>query len=73
MLPIVVTLIAILSFILAGLSAVPAALLGLVIGSLVGWHLERTGSTCRLPVTATREASSMQIRTYSQPTPRALL
>ena len=47
MLPIIVTLLAILSIILAGLSAVPAALLGLVMGSLVGWHLERSGSTRR--------------------------
>ena len=45
MLPIIVTLLAILSIILAGLSAVPAALLGLVMGSLVGWHLERSGPT----------------------------
>lgn len=48
-LPIVVTLLAVLSVIFAGISALPAALLGLAIGSAVGWHLERTGATSRLP------------------------
>ena len=46
---IVVTLLAIVSFILAGWSALPAVLLGLVIGSAVGWQLERTSATSRLP------------------------
>lgn len=48
-LPIVVTLLAILSFVLAGLSTLPAVLLGLVIGGPVGWLIERDGTTRRLP------------------------
>lgn len=49
MLPIVVTLLTILSVILAGTSALPAALLGLIIGSLAGWHCEPTGATSPMP------------------------
>jgi hypothetical protein len=49
MLPIVVTLLAILSFILAGWSALPAVLLGLALGGFSGWHLERPGATRRMP------------------------
>jgi hypothetical protein len=48
-LPIVVTLLAILTFIGAGLTALPAMLLGLVIGGVAGWQLERDGDTRRLP------------------------
>jgi hypothetical protein len=48
-LPIIVTLLAILSFVIAGLSALPAMLLGLVIGGPVGWLMERDGTTRRLP------------------------
>ena len=48
-LPIVVAMLAVLSFILAGMSALPAALLGLVIGGAVGWFVERDGTTRRLP------------------------
>lgn len=48
-LPLVITLLAISSFIGAGPSALPATLLGLVIGSTAGWQLERDGATRRLP------------------------
>lgn len=49
MLPVVVTLLAILSFILAGWSALPAVLLGLALGDFSGWRLERPGATRRMP------------------------
>ena len=49
MLPIVVTLFAVFTFIGAGLGALPVTLLGLVIGSSAGWQLEREGGTRRLP------------------------
>lgn len=48
-LPLVVTLLAIWSVIGAGLDALPAALLGFVIGSAAGWQLEPGGATRRLP------------------------
>lgn len=48
-LPIVVTVLAILSFIGAGPGALPAMLPGLVIGGPAGWQFERTGATRRLP------------------------
>ena len=48
-LPIVVTFLAILTFIGAGPSGLPAMLLGLIIGGTAGWHLERDGATRRLP------------------------
>ncbi len=48
-LPLVVTALAILSVIGAGLAALPATLLGLVLGSTAGWQLERDGATRRLP------------------------
>ena len=47
-LPFIVTLLAILSVILAGQSALPAMLLGLVVGGPVGWRIERYGSMRRL-------------------------
>lgn len=47
-LPIVVALLAILRFVLAGMSAQPALLLGLVIGGPAGWLIERDGTTIRL-------------------------
>jgi hypothetical protein len=48
-LPLVVALLAILSFVFAGPGALPAALLGLVIGGTVGWRLEPSNATRRLP------------------------
>lgn len=48
-LPVVVTLLAISSFVTAGPSALPATLLGLAIGGPAGWQLERDGATRRLP------------------------
>lgn len=48
-LPLVVAVLAISSFIGAGPSALPAILLGLVIGGTAGWQLEREGATRRLP------------------------
>jgi hypothetical protein len=48
-LPLVVTLLAIASLIGAGLIALPTMVLGLVIGSAVGWQLDRDGATRRLP------------------------
>lgn len=48
-LPFVVTLLAISSFIFAGLGALPFMLLGLLIGGTAGWQLERDGATRRLP------------------------
>ena len=48
-LPIVVALLAVLSCILAGMSALPAMLLGLVLGGPAGWFIEREGTTKRLP------------------------
>jgi len=48
-LPLVVTLLALVSFIVAGPSALPAILLGLLVGGTVGWRLERDGATRRLP------------------------
>jgi uncharacterized protein DUF6622 len=48
-LPLVVTLLAIVSLIVAGLGALPAILAGLVIGGAIGWQLEPRGDTHRLP------------------------
>jgi hypothetical protein len=48
-LPLVVTLLVILSFVGGGMIALPAMLVGLVIGSTAGWQLERDGATRRLP------------------------
>jgi hypothetical protein len=48
-LPIVVSLLAISSFLGAGPGAVPAMLVGLAIGGAAGWRLERDGATRRLP------------------------
>lgn len=48
-LPLVVTLLAVLTLIGNGPSALPVMLLGLVIGSAAGWQLERDGATSRLP------------------------
>jgi hypothetical protein len=48
-LPVVVTCLAIASFIGAGPSGLPAMLPGLVIGGLAGWQIERDGATRRLP------------------------
>lgn len=48
-LPLVVTLLAILTLIGSGPSALPVMILGLVIGSAAGWQLERAGATSRLP------------------------
>lgn len=48
-LPLIVTLLAIFSFIVAGLGALPTMLLGLLVGSAAGWQLERKGATRRLP------------------------
>ncbi|MGV8951905.1 MAG: hypothetical protein ACOH2M_12430 [Cypionkella sp.] len=47
-LPIVVTLLAILSVVLAGSSALPALLLGLIVGGPIGWLIDRKGNTRRL-------------------------
>lgn len=49
MLPLVVAVLAIISFIGFGLNALPAILLGLVLGGTAGWRLERDGATRRLP------------------------
>lgn len=49
MLPLVAMLLAISSVIGAGLGALPAALLGFVIGSAAGWQLEPDGAASRLP------------------------
>ena len=48
-LPLVVTLLAIISFIGSGLVALPPTLIGLITGGTVGWLLEREGTTRRLP------------------------
>jgi hypothetical protein len=48
-LPLAVALLAISSFVSAGLSALPTMLLGLVIGGAAGWRLEPNGATRRLP------------------------
>jgi hypothetical protein len=48
-LPLVVALLAVSNLIGAGLGALPTALLGLAIGSVAGWLLERDGATRRLP------------------------
>jgi hypothetical protein len=48
-LPTVVTLFALFGFIVVGLGALPAILVGLVIGGAVGWHFERRSDTRRLP------------------------
>lgn len=47
-LPLVVTGFAISSFIGAGLGGLPVMLVGLVIGGVVGWQLEREGGTRRM-------------------------
>lgn len=48
-LPLVVAFLAMLSIIGAGPGALPVVLVGVAIGSSVGWHLERDGATRRLP------------------------
>ncbi|MBX3530110.1 MAG: hypothetical protein KF849_05860 [Rhizobiaceae bacterium] len=48
-LPSVVALLAISSFVVAGLMALPAIVLGIVIGSTAGWHLESEDAVRRLP------------------------
>lgn len=48
-LPAVVTLLALASFIGAGLGALPVMLAGLAAGSAAGWRLEPAGATRRLP------------------------
>ncbi len=48
-LPLVVAVLAIASFIGSGPSGVPAIVVGLVIGGTVGWQLESDGATRRLP------------------------
>jgi len=48
-LPLVVVVLAIFSFIAAGPSVLPAALPGLIIGGMVGWQLEPQGACRRLP------------------------
>jgi hypothetical protein len=57
-LPIVVTLLAILSFVLAGWSALPAVLAGLLMGGFAGWHLERRARPAARPTTAFGSAAS---------------
>lgn len=47
-LPLVVMALAISSSIAAGFSGLPAVLIGLAIGSALGWQLEREGATSRL-------------------------
>jgi hypothetical protein len=47
-LPLVVTALAVSSSIAAGFSGLPAMLIGLAIGSALGWQLEREGATRRL-------------------------
>ena len=48
-LPLVVTVLALWSAVGAGLGALPAVLLGLVIGGTAGWLFERDGASRRLP------------------------
>jgi hypothetical protein len=48
-LPVVVVLLAVFSFIVAGPTALPAIVSGLVVGGTLGWQLERDGATRRLP------------------------
>lgn len=48
-LPIVVTLLAILSLALAGWAALPAGLAGMVLGGLSSWRLEPRDATRRMP------------------------
>lgn len=48
-LPTVVALLTISSFIGTGLDGVPAAVVGIAIGAVVGWQLERDRSTARQP------------------------
>lgn len=48
-LPAVVTLLAVISFVSSGLSTLPATLIGFAVGGTAGWLLERKGSTRRLP------------------------
>ena len=48
-LPLVVSILALFSFISSGPSALPAMLAGLVIGSGAGWQLEPEGATHRMP------------------------
>jgi hypothetical protein len=47
-LPAVVAILAIVTFISAGPDALPAMLVGIVIGGAAGWRLERDGATRRL-------------------------
>lgn len=48
LLPLVVTVLAIVSFVGAGLGGLPAMLVGLAIGNAAGWRQERVGATVRL-------------------------
>ena len=48
-LPLIVAMLAIVSFIVAGIAATPAMLAGLAIGGAAGWQIEREGATRRLP------------------------
>jgi hypothetical protein len=48
-LPVIVTLLAILNFVAAGPSALPSMCLGFIIGSASGWLLEPESATRRLP------------------------
>lgn len=47
-LPLIVALLAIATFIGGGMSGLPAMIVGLTVGSAVGWQLEREGATRRL-------------------------
>lgn len=49
MLPIVVALLTVSSFVGAGLDGIPAAMIAIAIGSIIGWRLERDGATTRQP------------------------
>jgi hypothetical protein len=48
-LPVVVTILAVLNIVAAGPSSLPAAVLGLAIGGAAAWRLERPDATRRLP------------------------
>ena len=48
-LPLVVSVLAAFGFIAAAPGALPAMVVGLVVGSSVGWHLEDTDASLRLP------------------------
>jgi hypothetical protein len=49
LLPIVMIVVAITGMVGAGLASLPAILVGLVVGGVSGWLLEREGATRRLP------------------------